>query len=273
MNQEEEEFLEANKLIRQLSGQDICLNNYIVDTRRLNEYSNFDKANANIYAYETFALNNDIKFVLRHLVYGGEQSGRKVWAEASLLISHLISTDLKSFITDKSIIELGCGCSGLPSLTALNSGAKSVIFTDYDKDALEDLKFNIQNNINHDLSNKYSILHYDWNDLKDQIEIKFDIIIGCEIVYEYINIYELVFTIERLINDSGYFFWIQAINGRGKVQDFMNLMRERKFLTKSWKDNNFDIDLSRSTYLYDFTFINQNDIIFCIFYKEKNTNN
>ena len=67
----------------------------------------------------------------------------ELWPSAKGLAQHLYSN--KNFLSDKTILELGCGL-GLPSLVSAVSGAKKVTATDLIYDALYHVTLNASAN-------------------------------------------------------------------------------------------------------------------------------
>ena len=56
--------------------------------------------------------------------------------DASLVLAEFI-LERQWIVLEKSVIELGCGCSALPSIAAAASGAAVCVASDYDRSALE----------------------------------------------------------------------------------------------------------------------------------------
>eukprot|EP00056_Hartaetosiga_gracilis_P006741 m.100083 g.100083 ORF g.100083 m.100083 type:complete len:273 (-) comp12547_c0_seq22:1948-2766(-) len=204
-----------------------------------------------------FVLTRVFCFVLffpgdgREKVFGKEASdditGIQVWA-ASLIAARWV-VDLAGELKDKSVIELGCGC-GLPGLAALAyTQAKEVVLTDYFQHAIDNLKHNIS--INADVPNindRSSVHAVDWTnpstwikDEKGEVK-KFDVILGCDLVYEIDLVVPLAAIVLSILKDDGTFYYVSGGKRQG-AKEFITALRDQGLecdlvpLADQYKDN------------------------------------
>eukprot|EP00056_Hartaetosiga_gracilis_P006743 m.100147 g.100147 ORF g.100147 m.100147 type:complete len:491 (-) comp12547_c0_seq28:1844-3316(-) len=184
-------------------------------------------------------------------VFGKEASdditGIQVWA-ASLIAARWV-VDLAGELKDKSVIELGCGC-GLPGLAALAyTQAKEVVLTDYFQHAIDNLKHNIS--INADVPNindRSSVHAVDWTnpstwikDEKGEVK-KFDVILGCDLVYEIDLVVPLAAIVLSILKDDGTFYYVSGGKRQG-AKEFITALRDQGLecdlvpLADQYKDN------------------------------------
>ena len=129
---------------------------------------------------------------------GGE--GLHLW-EASVVLTRYCLQN-KNIFKNKNIIELGTGC-GLLGISILKqiSDISHYSFSDYQDSVLDNLKSNIKlNKIKSD--GKYDIIKLDWRDY-DKINLKYDIILGSELIYMGACIQELAKSINKILKDDG----------------------------------------------------------------------
>jgi len=221
MNSEEEEFLEANALLVDKFS--------LSETIETND-GRFSLNGSAVQWDETVIISN-FSFRISSNAYGGigGTSGSKFWKTCSVALASLILLSPFS-LRNKQVIELGCGCSGLPGLASLATGAESVTFTDVDESALVMLRRNL--NVNYDSIRTYLVEqnvslgeahvfasnwgHEKYEEDSMRSSLKYDIVIGCEIIYDAITVDDLVAGIVNMLSDGGQFVWGQMRSGRGK---------------------------------------------------------
>ncbi|CAN6456163.1 unnamed protein product [Victoria cruziana] len=115
-----------------------------------------------------------------------KSTGLMLW-ESACLISSILAEN-PSIITGKSVLELGCGSSGICSMVAAGA-AKLVVATDGDERALELLGQNIISNMSPPFSDRMAWKRLEWGKNEDISLVKelspqgFDVIFGTDVTY------------------------------------------------------------------------------------------
>jgi predicted nicotinamide N-methyase len=190
---------------------------------------------------------NKIKLTVRSSLQGGG-TGSKPW-RGGLLLSHQIchwyqqkdnaaDIDFCSLFHDKTILELGAGCSGLPSMTLakidITSGCgMSIISSDGIDEIVDALRVNVTEN---DLQDCVDVRHVDWNDYcikgedpdedqepSFQSSNEVDTILFADCIYNENCAIALSNTISRLIKPGGRIIGVLPDNRVG-VDVFMKRM-------------------------------------------------
>lgn len=116
----------------------------------------------------------------------------KIWASSIAMAAFLQKNP--TWIQDKNVLEIGAGI-GLPSFQNA-SNAKSIILSDYDRDAVALMKKNIDFL---ELKNVQAI-HLDWNDFPNDIEG--ELVLLCDVNYAPSDFSALIKLIENLLNQN-----------------------------------------------------------------------
>ena len=206
-----------------------------------------------------------IEIQLRTFAYGGTRgSGRKLWNASNDLANFIMKFNSDIF-AGKRVLELGCGNTGLPGIAAALCGADVVVFSDCDSLALDELKFNLRQNItrinfyrqhkelfqmssdidifqicpqnqedfrNKSESSSLQIWNFNWDLLMNHAHTKyklFDIIIASEVVYDGCNRKSLVHTIDSFLKPDGITIICQNMEGRGGISEFLYEMQRKNF--------------------------------------------
>ncbi|XP_031473633.1 uncharacterized protein LOC116246082 isoform X2 [Nymphaea colorata] len=128
----------------------------------------------------------NIKMLSKEFQHTCKSTGLMLWESARLMSS--ILADNPSIVTGKSILELGCGSSGICSMIAAGA-AKLVVATDGDERALDLLGQNIISNVSPPLSDRMAWKKLEWGNSDDIGSVKelcpqgFDVIIGTDVTY------------------------------------------------------------------------------------------
>lgn len=160
-------------------------------------------------------LDSSLSFLIKSCAYGvggctkrGIGTGMKFWSEGAKIAANFLIGNIE-IVRGKSVVELGCGSSGLPGLTAAALGARCIDFVDSDADSLGQLEENIAKNLSHIkahnttiTASELTISHKDWAELALSCR-KYDLAIGCEIVYTSISIEDLVLAINSTLAAEG----------------------------------------------------------------------
>ncbi|HET7273283.1 MAG TPA: 50S ribosomal protein L11 methyltransferase [Rubrobacter sp.] len=131
----------------------------------------------------------------------------ELWPSALALARHLSSLDLSG----TRAIELGCGV-GLPTITALASGAK-VLATDHYEAALEFTTYNARTNL--DLEPDISIL--DWREPDIRGMGTFDLVLAADVLYERKNATVLADLVPKLLASGGEAIFADPRRGEAPV--------------------------------------------------------
>ncbi|KAF8130568.1 putative methyltransferase-domain-containing protein [Boletus edulis] len=93
--------------------------------------------------------------------------GHHLWNAAIAFASYLDSHD--ELISDKFVLELGAG-GGLPGIIASQSGATKVVLTDYpDAPLIDNLAYNVEQNIREEQRSKVTVQGYIWGKPADSL--------------------------------------------------------------------------------------------------------
>jgi predicted nicotinamide N-methyase len=130
----------------------------------------------------------------------------KIWEASAILIQHM--ADL-TVAPKRRILELGSGI-GVAGVAAASMG-HDITLTEYDSDALNFLRANIQiNNCKH-----VPVLHLDW--FKPELEGCFDLIIGSEVVYQERAVNALGDIFQRFLSPQGKVVLAERVRSTGAV--------------------------------------------------------
>ena len=151
---------------------------------------------------------------------GGE--GLHLW-EASVVLTRYCLQN-KDIFKNKSVIELGTGC-GLLGISILKQIPliSHYTFSDYQDSVLNNLNNNLAKNNLKD-NKKYDILKLDWRDY-EKIDLKYDIILGSELIYQGGFIKELAKLINKLLKDDGICY-ISMPEKRSMTNTFLGYIKE-----------------------------------------------
>lgn len=116
----------------------------------------------------------------------------KIWASSIAMAAFLQKNP--TWIQDKTVLEIGAGI-GLPSFQNAST-AKSIVLSDYDREAVALMKINIDFL---ELKNVQAI-HLDWNDFPNDIEG--ELVLLCDVNYAPSDFSALIKLIENLLNQN-----------------------------------------------------------------------
>ena len=168
---------------------------------------------------------------------GGE--GLHLW-EASVVLTRYCLQN-KEIFKNKNIIELGTGC-GLLGISILKQipAIGHYTFSDYQESVINNLKTNlIRNKLKE--NKKYDILKLDWRDY-EKIDLKYDIILGSELIYQGGYIQELAKLIHKILKDDGICY-ISMPEKRSMTQTFLKYVTEcgMKYQSEFYDINNEEL--------------------------------
>lgn len=156
---------------------------------------------------------------------GGETdvTGLYIWA-ASVILAKWVIKHTPMFCNAR-VLELGAGC-GLPALAvATHTEAVEIVATDYRKDIVDNIAFNIEAN---GLESRVSIRLLDWDENKtaypDDFAGRFDVLVGSDLVYHEGIVPNLLRTIDTLLKQGGTFVFVHK-EQRHSVKGFVALVR------------------------------------------------
>ena len=168
---------------------------------------------------------------------GGE--GLHLW-EASVVLTRYCLQN-KEIFKNKNIIELGTGC-GLLGISILKQipSIGHYTFSDYQESVINNLKTNlIRNKLKE--NKKYDILKLDWR-YYEKIDLKYDIILGSELIYQGGYIQELAKLINKLLKDDGICY-ISMPEKRSMTGTFLKYVTEcgMKYQSEYYDINNEEL--------------------------------
>ncbi|KIJ53206.1 hypothetical protein M422DRAFT_25671 [Sphaerobolus stellatus SS14] len=134
--------------------------------------------------------------------------GHHLWNAARCFATYL-DQNKESLCLGKAVLELGAG-GGLPSLAAALCGARRVVLTDYpDRDLVENMEINVENNIPESIRHVTRVDGYIWGrpaaDLlrnEDGSEEKFDVILMSDLIFNHSQHEALLITAELCLASS-----------------------------------------------------------------------
>jgi predicted nicotinamide N-methyase len=157
----------------------------------------------------------------------------KIWEASIVLTDHLVRIGLDK---TKEVLEIGAGMG----ITGLFLGAfgHRVTITDYEDDALELLRMNVEHN---GLDN-VSVKKLDWNN--PDATGKYDVICGSELIYNESFIGPVINLFKKYLRDKGMVFlahdvqrkclvqFIGMVPGRFEMENVVKTMKGEKELHK-----------------------------------------
>ena len=186
-------------------------------------------------------INKDLSVKLNEqtLFTADGSEGLHLW-EASVILTRYCLQN-KNLFTNKKIIELGTGCGllGISILKQLPS-ISHYTFSDYQESVLNNLKTNITKNKIKE-NDKYDIIKLDWRDYS-KIDLKYDIILGSELIYKGGCIQELAKMINQLLKDDGCCY-ISMPEKRSMTDTFLGYINEcgLKYQSEFYDVNNEEL--------------------------------
>jgi len=201
-----------------------------------------------------------------HLVGFHSLWGHMLWNAAKLFSMYLYENP--SIVKYKRVLELGAG-SGLPSWTSALLDASLVMVTDYPEPQLiENLIHNAKLNVNKKYEqNIVQIKPYLWGKNTSEIGNNFDIVILCDLIFNYSQHLALLKTInDCMAKDGSAFIFFSHHRPRWKDRDmkFFELAQQQgykvqKLLEKKvdvmFEKDEGDVEVRRTVYGYKLTFI------------------
>lgn len=141
--------------------------------------------------------------------------------ESSIGLAKYLS-DYRRTLTDKTILEIGCGY-GLAGIVAARFGAKAT-FTDFEHDALQFARYNsLQNGVS-----TGTYIQMDWS--APCFQNSFDIILGADVIYEERNWDTIIELLYNLLKSNGVAIFSEP--RRKNADGFFKLIRENGFTFK-----------------------------------------
>lgn len=147
----------------------------------------------------------------------------EIWPGSLVLSSYLVS-----HMADrtKSVLEIGAGV-GVTSVV-LSSFGFTCTATDYDEDAIEFMKLNASLN-----QTTIGTRFLDWT--QPPADLKADLIVGSDIIYEVRNLLPILDVVRRCLNPGGAFYFSDP--GRRPMDHFRVLVREAGYhLREVWSE-------------------------------------
>ena len=155
------------------------------------------------------------------------RTGVAVWNSALLLCRLLDAIPMsqdKSFLTGKTILELGCGC-GLSSIAAAKLGASRVIATDGNAEVVQLARFNVEKN---GVESVVEPAELKWGLLNAAEYDEVDIIIGSDLTYNSGSWKVLAETMGAVLKPKGFVVYLSlghsGFNVSGELAGFLSVL-------------------------------------------------
>lgn len=151
-----------------------------------------------------------------------DTTGTHVWASAVLFSQYLF--EHRDLFTAKSVCELGAGC-GLPGLTVSRYGApQKVLLTDFFDHTVKNLKHNAdKNHLSPALDLGVSTL--DWGARRTYPAGVFDVVLGCDLIYDAALVPLLVNCIDAILSPDGVFLYCFGASRHGGEELLESLLK------------------------------------------------
>ncbi len=147
----------------------------------------------------------------------------ELWTSALALAGHCLD---EPTLRGRRVLDLGCGL-GLTGIAAAKNGA-SVLFTDYEEDALLFARWNASANLDTISLGRTSFRAADWRE-PETFE-PYDLVLGADIVYERRNFLPLLACLQTTVRSGGE-AWI-AEPDRSLGGDFFALAEEHGWMVR-----------------------------------------
>ena len=155
------------------------------------------------------------------------RTGVAVWNSALLLCRLLDAISMsqdKSFLTGKTILELGCGC-GLSSIAAAKLGASRVIATDGNAEVVQLARFNVEKN---GVESVVEPAELKWGLLSAADFDEADIIFGSDLTYNSGSWKVLAETMGAVLKPKGFVVYLSlghsGFNVSGELAGFLSVL-------------------------------------------------
>ncbi|EGD82340.1 hypothetical protein PTSG_03004 [Salpingoeca rosetta] len=159
-----------------------------------------------------------------------DTTGIQLWA-ASLIAARWV-VDVAARLDGARVLELGAGC-GLPGLAALAyTHAKQVVITDYFSHTVDNIKHNLSINAHIPTLTERGHVHaLDWNNENTWLHesdgnlCQFDVLLGCDLVYDTPLVAPLCNLVRRCLAPHGTFFYVSGGKRKG-AKEFITALRD-----------------------------------------------
>ena len=176
MNAEECEFALADAIIRERDDSDFNLIEFEMGSKKM-------------------------KFAIPWVnLRPGDSSGHNLWLGEKLLAMSI----RPEWVANKSVLEVGSGCSGIVACALAASGAERISITDVDTDALASAKKNFDANNGKDWRGHIDYTYFDLTGASDDVNGRqHDFVLGSEIVYDGIEVDAIAKTLSSVLALDG----------------------------------------------------------------------
>lgn len=170
-----------------------------------------------------------------HKTAADDTTGMQVWACSLIFSRWVVSLQAAdpALFTDKMVVELGAG-TGVPGITTLlYTGAKHVTFTDLFKHTMDNLRFNVEANVDasaHRTRADTDVCVYDWVKYTTLEAGSLDVILGSDLVYDAAAADLLTVVVKYLLKVTGTFLMV-AGEGRQGVPELQAKLEAGGFTT------------------------------------------
>ncbi|KAI7897967.1 putative methyltransferase-domain-containing protein [Cokeromyces recurvatus] len=137
--------------------------------------------------------------------YIGNDLGFKTWGAAPMMAKKLLQQNIIPNISECSVLELGTG-TGMVGLVCDHLGAAEIHVTDYHPRVLENVAYNIKLN-----KSRANVSRLDFIEVAKSVNsnewqnIKFDVVIASDLLYEMEHAEYLPIAVEKLMKNDFYF--------------------------------------------------------------------
>jgi len=156
-----------------------------------------------------------------------DTTGFYIWG-ASIVMSRWLVNDSNIINEHDSVLELGAGCGTIGISLSTHKKPRKVTLTDINKLTLENLKRNVAKNS--DAAN-ISVEYLNWCDERSFPDEKFDVLIGCDIIYGEEFVDDIFNVVNKLLTAKGKFLICYPNSNRFGIQKFTEkTLRKGSFL-------------------------------------------
>ncbi|KAI8979917.1 putative methyltransferase-domain-containing protein [Pilobolus umbonatus] len=163
---------------------------------------------------------------------GGNDLGFKTWGAAPMMAKKLLQQRILGDISESTVLELGTG-TGMVGLVCDYLGAGEIHVTDYHPRVLDNVAYNIKLNESHAKVSKLDFIEVAKDESPEWKNLKFDIVIASDLLYEMEHADYLPVAVNKLMKDVFYFMiplrdthWREVAHFESRMQEMGLIVME-----------------------------------------------